>query len=140
MESYWDVYLYRNDSEEYLGRATWGGGDFVGFSWTVTGPPSDYCQIAVVARWAGSSYQFWEESGIFSITGSGGAGKTIHVVAPNGGENWPIGSSQTTTWITSGSVAYVDIWISRDGGANWKMVLEECAKQDRRVWVKCNCW
>jgi len=45
----------------------------------------------------------------------------VTVTAPNGGEAWPIGSTQTITWSASDNVAVstVDIDYSTDGGATY---------------------
>lgn len=53
-----------------------------------------------------------------------GASRSVRVVAPNGGENWVIGSQATVQWTVGGAVQWVDICVSRDGGASWKLVLE----------------
>jgi hypothetical protein len=44
---------------------------------------------------------------------------TLTITIPNGGETWQIGSVHNITWNTSGSVDYVDIGYSLDGGSTW---------------------
>jgi sarcosine oxidase gamma subunit len=41
------------------------------------------------------------------------------VTAPNGGEVWGIGSARTIAWTTNGTVAFVKIDYSTDGGTNY---------------------
>ena len=48
---------------------------------------------------------------------------TITVVAPNGGESWVIGSSQTITWTSSGVSGNVKIDLSTDGGSTYPTTL-----------------
>jgi len=43
----------------------------------------------------------------------------ITVTAPNGGETWTVGTTQTVTWTSQGSVGNVNIDLSTDGGSNW---------------------
>ena len=47
---------------------------------------------------------------------------TVTVTAPNGGESWTAGSTQTITWSGTGSssnMTYYKIALSTDGGATW---------------------
>jgi hypothetical protein len=47
----------------------------------------------------------------------------VTITAPNGGEQWRIGSSHTITWTNTGGVDAVDsLWYSADGGANWSFI------------------
>ncbi len=48
------------------------------------------------------------------------------VVAPNGGEVWCLGSSQTIRWNSSG-VQNIRILISSDGGQNWSTLADNVA-------------
>jgi hypothetical protein len=44
---------------------------------------------------------------------------TVTVIAPNGGETWPIGSTQKILWSSSGFIGNAKIEISRNGGSTW---------------------
>ena len=57
----------------------------------------------------------------FLVPGDAGAGASITVTAPNGGESWPAGSTQNITWTASG-VTNVKIEYSSDGGATYATV------------------
>jgi hypothetical protein len=46
-------------------------------------------------------------------------GGSVTVIAPNGGEVWPIGSTQRIQWSTTGFTGNVKILISRNGGSTW---------------------
>lgn len=47
----------------------------------------------------------------------------LTVTAPNGGETWPIGSTQTIQWTSTGVNGDVKIELSRDGGTTWTETL-----------------
>jgi hypothetical protein len=40
---------------------------------------------------------------------------SLTVVRPNGGETWKVNTRKTITWTSSGSIGYVNIYLSRDG-------------------------
>jgi hypothetical protein len=48
--------------------------------------------------------------------------QTITVLVPNGGENWEVGSTQTITWASGGTVGKVKIEYSTDNGGSWKNI------------------
>jgi hypothetical protein len=50
------------------------------------------------------------------------ATRRITVAAPNGGENWVVGSTQMIQW-TANVCEAVDIDLSRDGGAGWERLF-----------------
>jgi hypothetical protein len=47
---------------------------------------------------------------------------TVTTTAPNGGEYWLVGSSQTITWSRGTGVMAVDVEVSRDSGSNWQKI------------------
>ena len=47
----------------------------------------------------------------------------IEVIAPNGGEEWQVGSDQVIDWSSEGLVLKIEIWLSLDGGETWPYVL-----------------
>ncbi|MGH7412121.1 MAG: FG-GAP-like repeat-containing protein, partial [Candidatus Methylomirabilis sp.] len=53
----------------------------------------------------------------FSIKGS------VTVTAPNGGESWTIGSTQTITWTKTGTIGNVRLDYSTDGGLTYPNVI-----------------
>ncbi len=50
---------------------------------------------------------------------------SITLIAPNGGDVWPIGSIQTMKWTSTSLIGNVRIEISRDGGSTFEILLEE---------------
>ncbi len=74
-------------------------------------------------------------SGIFQVNAIDGTGPFL-VTAPNGGESWAGGSSQTITWDVAGtsgapiSVSNVRISLSTDGGLTYPTVLAASTPND----------
>lgn len=59
---------------------------------------------------------------ILKYTGSG----SITVTAPNGGENWLVGSNQNITW-SSSNITNVKLEYSIDNGSNWTQIVASTA-------------
>jgi hypothetical protein len=53
------------------------------------------------------------------ITTVNPAANTISVESPNGGEEWPIGSPETISWTSEGTIEHVTIELSRNGGITY---------------------
>jgi subtilisin family serine protease len=60
---------------------------------------------------------------------------TITVTAPNGGETWETGSSQTISWTSEGAVDTVKIEYSTDSGATWTSVVSATADTGTYSWT-----
>ncbi len=58
---------------------------------------------------------------------------TLAVTAPNGGETWTIGTTQSIKWTATGLVN-VMIELSRDGGASWPEVLTPSTPASTGSW------
>ncbi|MCP4216194.1 MAG: hypothetical protein GY765_16220 [bacterium] len=55
-----------------------------------------------------------------AFAGCGSTGSdSLRLTSPNGGEQWPVGSTQTITWSSTGSVGNVKIRYSTDSGTTW---------------------
>jgi hypothetical protein len=48
---------------------------------------------------------------------------SVTVATPNGGENWLVGSDQSITWSSVGSVGDVEIEYSTNGGSTWATIV-----------------
>lgn len=57
------------------------------------------------------------------------------LTAPNGGESWAAGSSQTITWSTSGTVANVKIEYSLNNGLSWDTIIPSTANTGSYPWT-----
>jgi len=60
---------------------------------------------------------------------------SITVVSPNGGENWPIWSTQNIRWITSGPIREVKIEYSIDNGFLWNEVIDSTKNDSSFSWI-----
>jgi len=59
----------------------------------------------------------------------------LTVTSPNGGEIWPIGSTQVIQWTSSGLTGKVKIQVSRNGGASWSLITASTANDGRFNWT-----
>ncbi|MBI3245244.1 MAG: hypothetical protein HYZ50_01915 [Deltaproteobacteria bacterium] len=60
---------------------------------------------------------------------------TITVLSPNGGETWPIPSSQTIRWSSSGITGNVKIELSRNAGSKWTTLFSSTANDGTQPWT-----
>ncbi len=60
---------------------------------------------------------------------------SITVIAPNGGEVWQIGSTQTIQWNAQGVTGNVKIQLSRDGGASFKQIANNVPNTGTFQWT-----
>jgi hypothetical protein len=65
--------------------------------------------------------------------GPGATSLSVLQLSPNGGERWPVGSTQTITWSASGTYSNVLIELSRDGGTSWS-TLTNLASSSATSW------
>ncbi|MDW8241385.1 MAG: M36 family metallopeptidase, partial [Acidobacteriota bacterium] len=86
------------------------------FNWTVTGPPTTQAVIRIREQADGDAFRD-HSTGMFTISNAPPPPATITVTSPNGGETWQIGTTQTVTWTTTGSIANVHIELSHTGAA-----------------------
>jgi hypothetical protein len=101
-------------------------------SWTVTGPATTNALVRIsdVADPATSD----SSDSSFTIS-QPPPPASITVTVPNGGENWPINSSQTITWTSSGVSGNVKIELSRDGGATFQTLLADTPNDGSQNWT-----
>ena len=59
----------------------------------------------------------------------------IKIVAPNGGEKWTVGSSQTITWTATGLSGNATIELARDGGSIWDTIVDSTPITENKTWV-----
>lgn len=65
------------------------------------------------------------ESGLISLT----------LLAPNGGEEWAVDSTQTIKWSSDALTNPVKIELSRDGGDTFETLLESTANDGMENWT-----
>ncbi|MCI0643626.1 MAG: carboxypeptidase regulatory-like domain-containing protein [Chloroflexi bacterium] len=60
---------------------------------------------------------------------------SITVIAPNGGEVWPVGSTQTIQWTSQGVTGNVRLLLSRNGGASYKQIANNVPNTGAFQWT-----
>jgi len=99
------------------------------FNWTVTGPATTQARIRVTSLTDPTVADASDAN--FTIGGG-----SLTVTAPNGGETWPIASTQNISWISSGLTGNVKIELSRSGGAPpWSLIIASTPNDGTHSWV-----
>jgi hypothetical protein len=58
----------------------------------------------------------------------------INVTTPNGGESWPVGSTQTIKWKPISVKGNAKIELSRDGGTTWETIADSTPNSGSMKW------
>jgi len=95
------------------------------YSWTATGPASEVCLIRVSDASLSDTSDF-----LFAIYE-----RSITVGAPNGGELWFIGRSNTIRWRSLNVSGDVKIEISRDKGLTWSTIASSTVNDGSYGWT-----
>jgi hypothetical protein len=98
------------------------------YPWTVPNTASTTCRVKITSNSFASVYDMSNAN--FTITG-----QSIIVTAPNGGENWCVGSSQNVTWTSSCITGNVKIEYSTNGGSTWITVAASTANDGTEPWT-----
>ncbi|RKY30980.1 MAG: hypothetical protein DRP68_05550, partial [Candidatus Omnitrophota bacterium] len=86
------------------------------YTWTI--PDAIGTQLKVKVLLTSDPTGVYDESNDnFTIKGK------LHLDAPNGGEIWEVASSQNITWTRTGSIAYVKLEYSTDGGITYPNLI-----------------
>jgi uncharacterized repeat protein (TIGR01451 family) len=97
-------------------------------NWTVAGPATSQALVRISSL---SNAAVKDSSNAVFTLGGG----SVTVVAPNGGEVWPIGSTRSIQWTTSGFTGNVKIELSRTGGTTWTTLFGAVANTGAQNWV-----
>jgi hypothetical protein len=89
--------------------------DLGSYTWTIPDNISSTVKVRITD--VSDSTVFDESDANFKIAGS------FTLTAPNGGEKWPIGSTQAITWSKTGSIANAKLEYSTDGGTTYPNVI-----------------
>jgi WD40 repeat protein len=82
------------------------------FTWTLPSTPSTKCLVEI----QDANSQLSDRSdAVFTIKPG------IRVVTPNGGEEWPVDSLRTISWVAAGFDTLI-VGYSTDAGINWKVI------------------
>jgi len=98
------------------------------YTWTVTSSASTRSRIRVTSLTDPAA----TDSSNADFTIGGGS---LSVSAPNGGENWAIGNTQTISWTSSGLTGNVKIELSRNGGASWSPIATNTPNDGTQTWI-----
>jgi hypothetical protein len=98
------------------------------FSWVVTGPATTRARVRITSVTDPIATDTSEAN--FTIGGGG-----IIVTFPNGGEMWPIGSTQNLSWTSSGLTGNVKIEVSRNGGTSWSVIVATTPNDGTYSWL-----
>lgn len=101
----------------------WGniyGGESASATITVAFDASFYANILVPWTLTGDGYGGEPHvlPGKLTLLGPWGAG--VDILEPNGGEIYAVGETHQVRWTSWGTLYYVDLDLSRDGGQNWE--------------------
>jgi hypothetical protein len=99
------------------------------YDWTVPDAVSDNCLVRVSGSTKSGENVDDVSDDVFSIVASA----SLTVTAPNGGESWEVGSSQSVTWTTAGTVGNVKIECSTDSGVSWETVVSAMDGEQRQL-------
>jgi RHS repeat-associated protein len=101
------------------------------YLWSVPARPSDACLVWIGNSDAADGEPSDVSDAVFSIELS----NSITVTSPNGGEVWEIGSTQTITWASTGTVGPVKIEYSIDRGSSWTGIIAPFANDGSYEWT-----
>ena len=114
-----------------------------GSSWYISGAPDsrwDNDDLHQLHNIKGSDFEAVDESSLMINPNSGaalqgGTTNTITVISPNGGEIWTVGSTQSVTWSSTGTVGNVKIEYSFNNGSGWSTMVSSTANDGNYSWT-----
>ncbi len=115
------------------GGTTWHG-FFTGapntgsFNWTVPNTLTDQALIRISDAADGAPSDVSDRP--FSIVSS-----NLTLLAPNGGESWFAGDTETILWTSEGEVDFVDLAYSADDGRSWTPIATQAQNSGSYEWV-----
>jgi hypothetical protein len=101
------------------------------YTWVVPDTPSSTCLVRI--REIGQPVVD-DSDAVFTIYEP----SSITLIAPNGGEVWPSGSSQTIQWTGTGTYTIVDLSYSLNNGATWTDIAVGTSNSGRYEWTVPN--
>jgi hypothetical protein len=101
------------------------------YAWTVAETVSSQCLIRVMSATGGSPSDV--SDGFFAIVEP--PPPTLTMIAPNGGESWAAGSTQTIRWSSTGALASVGLEFSASSGAVWTLITASTNNDGAYQWT-----
>ena len=99
------------------------------YTWMVPDDPSENCLIRVSEASTGDPTD--DSDAVFTISDA----PILVVTSPNGGEQWPVGSTQTILWTSANGAGDVLIEYSTDDGTTWTTVVADTPNTGSYPWV-----
>ena len=72
---------------------------------------------------------------LITLAASGPPPPILAMTAPNGGERWAIGSTQSVSWTSLNVSNAVNLDFSSDGGSNWRSIAADLAYSEPYYWI-----
>ena len=120
------IQLTRNNGVDWVTLAD-SVRDTGSFTWTVTGPASNNC-LALISDVDGVPIDI--SNATFKIVDE----PSLTLLAPNGGEEWLVGSDASISWSAENISGSITIELSRDAGASWSMLSDNAPSADGWTW------
>jgi hypothetical protein len=106
------------------------------YGWETQISDNDEGQRDHTLRWFHESDQSWQNAAYFGNAQLVGAStQTISVTAPNGGELWASGETETIEWTSSNTSPLVRLYYSVDNGTSWIVMNDSTDNDGSYVWV-----
>lgn len=102
------------------------------FDWTIPNDPSAACLVQIEAANDGEPSDRSDQ--VFTISPLP-IPVTLTITAPNGGEQWLVGSQHQITWNWSGALAQVKIEYSINNGMTWNLIDPGAANDGSYDWT-----
>jgi len=125
---------YSSDSGSSWSKVVTSTSNSGSYTWTIPNTPSSQCLVRISEAADGNPSD--TSNAVFNIVN--GAGASLTVTSPNGGENWEVGSSHNITWSSFGSVGNIKIQYSIDNGNSWDTVINSSANDGSYAWTVPN--
>jgi hypothetical protein len=74
-------------------------------------------------------------TGLLVLTASGPPPESISLSEPNGGDVWPLGTTQAVTWTTANCTQDIDVLYSADNGSSWTTIANDISDSGSFDWV-----
>jgi|GEM_PF-2621317 len=122
-----DINLSRNNGQDWTTLATRAVTDKK-WTWTVDGPASDDCLVRIQSKDG-------TVSDVSDSTFAVAEQPAITVTAPNGGEEWEIGTEQQISWNFVNVKGNVNIDVSYDNGQSWTRLVTWPVADNSWTWT-----
>ena len=99
------------------------------YSWSVPNIPSTTCRVRVQNYYSSSEYDISDAN--FTI-------ESFRVTYPNGGQTLYPGSTCSITWTYTGTIPYVSLYYSTNGGSTWLTIATYVSNTSSYNWTVPN--